>query len=301
MTRKALHGMVPMLVTPLHADGSLDHDSMRRLVQQQVAAGADGLGILGLAGEGIYLSIDEREQVTRTVLQAAGDVPVLVGCTADTTDDAVRLANRAAALGAAEVMVAPPRRPDWTRDQFRDHYRAVAAAVGSACSVMVQDAPFAIGLELGVELVLELAAELDNVRSYKIEALPFWDNALRARAVAGDALRLYGGHGGLYLLDVLDAGSHGLIPGCDTTAPLARAWRAYHAGERDAANVEYLRLLPFLVFEAQSIGLLVGGAKAILAARGVIASTCSRLPGATLAPSTADRLLRIAKAADLLA
>lgn len=300
MNATRLHGMVPMLITPLHDDGALDLPSLRRLVATQIAEGADGLGILGLAGEGIYLSLEERDEVTRATLDAAGDVPVLVGCTANTTADAVQLAGSAARLGAAEVMVAPPRMPDWTREQFREHYRAVAAAAGPSCDVMVQDAPFAIGVELGVELVLELAAELQNVRSYKIEALPFWDNAMRARATAGDALRLYGGHGGLYLLDVLDAGAHGLIPGCDTTAPLAAAWRAYLAGERETAAGIYLRLLPFLVFEAQSIGVLVGGAKTLLRERGVIASTCSRLPGATLSPEMTTRMLELARDAALL-
>jgi 4-hydroxy-tetrahydrodipicolinate synthase len=295
-----LHGMVPMLVTPLTDDGALDLPSLRRLVAQQIEAGTDGLGILGLAGEGIYLSLAEREQVTQTTLDAVGSVPVLVGCTADTTEEAVRLAAGAARRGATEVMVAPPRRPDWTREQFREHYRAVADAAGSACSVMVQDAPFAIGVELGVEMVLELAAEMPNVRSYKIEALPFWENAVRAQATAGDALRIYGGHGGLYLMDVLDAGSHGLIPGCDTTAALVRAWRAYQAGDRDQASAVYLRLLPFLVFEAQSIAVLVGGAKEILARREVIASTYTRLPGATLSSATRDRLLELADSAGLL-
>jgi 4-hydroxy-tetrahydrodipicolinate synthase len=217
----ALHGVIPALVTPFHDDGAVDEPSLRRAVAHQIAAGADGLLILGLAGEGIYLSVAERERVTAVVAEAAGTLPLLVGCTADTTADAVRLVQIAARYGAAGVMVAPPRKPDWTRAQFRDHYQAVAEA--SSCEVMVQDAPFAIGVELGVELVLELAAELPTVRAYKVEALPFWENAMRARAAAGDRLRLFGGHGGLYLLDVLDAGAAGLIPGCDVTADLVRA------------------------------------------------------------------------------
>jgi 2-keto-3-deoxy-L-arabinonate dehydratase len=297
----ALFGVVPMLVTPFQPDGNVDHASLRSLVNDQIAAGADGLGILGLAGEGIYLSVEEREQVTDTVIGAAAGTPVLVGCTADSTEDAMRLVAGAAQRGAAEVMVAPPRRPDWTREQFRAHYHSVAKSAGPSCAVMVQDAPFAIGVELGVELVLELAATLDNLRSYKIEALPFWENAIRANAAAGDALRLYGGHGGLYLLDVLDAGSHGLIPGCDTTAPLVRGWRAYQTGDRNAARQVYERLLPFLVFEAQSIGMLVGGAKAILHQRGVIASPASRMPGATLSVTTTERMLGLAREAGLLA
>jgi 4-hydroxy-tetrahydrodipicolinate synthase len=293
-----LSGVIPALVTPFGADGAVDEGSLRRAVAHQVEAGADGLLILGLAGEGIYLSVAERERVAAVVAEAAGGLPLLVGCTADTTEDAVRLVANAAAHGASGVMVAPPRKPEWTREQFRAHYRAVAEA--SSCEVMVQDAPFAIGVELGVELVLELAEELPTLRAYKVEALPFWENAVRARTVAGDRLRLFGGHGGLYLLDVLDAGAAGLIPGCDVTADLARAWDAYQADDRASAERDYLRLLPFLVFEAQSMALLVGAAKTLLHQRGVIASTRTRIPGGDLSGATRERLLLLARQAGVV-
>ncbi len=287
-----VRGVVPAIVTPFDSNGEVDHASLNRVVGEQRAAGADGLLALGLAGEGIYLTFEERAAVLATVLAAAGDLPVLAGCTADTTDDACRLVTMANRLGAAEVMVAPPRRPDWTRDDLRAHFGRVAAATDG--QVMIQDAPFAIGVELGVEFVLELAEAFPNVRSYKVEALPYWSNATRARKVAGGRLRILGGHGGLYLLDVLDSGADGLIPGCDLTRELVDAWAAYQASDRAGAEQIYLRILPFLVYEAQSLGLLVGSAKTILARQGVIATTISRLPDAQLTNETVQRLLTTA-------
>jgi dihydrodipicolinate synthase/N-acetylneuraminate lyase len=294
-----LQGIVPALVTPFEAEGHIDEASLQRAVRHQIAEGADGLLILGLAGEGIYLSVEERERVVTVVFETAGDdVPILVGCTADTTDDACRLVAGASRAGAAGVMVAPPRKPEWSIDQLRAHYRAVAAAAD--CEVMVQDAPFAVGVTLGVEFVLELARELDNVRAYKIEKLPYWPDALRARSVAGDTLRVFGGHGGLYLLDVLDSGAVGLIPGSDLTRALSTAWIAYQHGDRATAQAWYARMLPLLVFQAQSLGLLVGGAKLILRERGVIETLHARLPEANLDASTAQRTLDLARDADLV-
>jgi dihydrodipicolinate synthase/N-acetylneuraminate lyase len=191
-------------------------------------------------------------------------------------------------------MVAPPRKPGLTPDEARAHYRAVATAA-QGCEVMIQDAPFAVGIELGVELVLQLAGELENVRSYKIEALPYWENANQARAVSGDSLKLYGGHAGLYLPDVVDSGAIGLIPGPEFTAPLKRAWNAYQAGDREQGDREYRRLLPALVFQAQSWAMLVGGHKTLLRDWGVIASHRARLPQANLSQSTRDRLLEIVR------
>lgn len=287
-----MRGVIPAIVTPFDDNGAVDHASLARVVAEQRAAGADGLLALGLAGEGIYLSLDERAAVLGTVLSAAGDLPVLAGCTADTTDDACRLAEMASRAGAAEVMVAPPRRPDWTRADLRDHFGRVAAA--TAGDVMIQDAPFAIGVELGVEFVLELSEAFANVRSYKIEALPYWSNAVRARAVAGERLRILGGHGGLYLMDVLDSGADGLIPGCDITRSLVDIWAVFAAGDRAGAERRYLKILPFLVYEAQSLGVLVGGAKTLLARRGVIETTACRLPEARLTDVSVERLLATA-------
>jgi 4-hydroxy-tetrahydrodipicolinate synthase len=295
---KPLTGIIPAIVTPLNDDGSLDEASLRRLVAFERAEGADGLLILGLSGEGVMLSIEERERVTDIVVAEAQGMPLLVGCSADSTDAAVALVRGAVARGADAVMVAPPRIPGQTRDDAREHYRAVSAAAGG-CDVMVQDAPFAVGFELGVELVLDLSRELPNLRSYKIEALPYWDNAIRAAAVAGDSLRMYGGHAGLYLPDVIDSGAVGLIPGPEFVAPLQRAWQAYQSGDRDEGERIYHRLLPALVFQAQSWALLVGGHKTLLHDRGVIATTRSRLPEANLSDALRRRMLEVAKAVQL--
>jgi 4-hydroxy-tetrahydrodipicolinate synthase len=289
-----LHGIVPMLPTPFQPDGSMDNTSLRRIVADQLAAGADGLAILGLAGEGIFLSVEERQRVAEVVVEAAEGAPLLVGCTADTTKEAVRLAAHAAELGAAAIMVAPPRAKGWTALELAVHYRAVALEV-PGCELMIQDAPGFIGVELGVELVLQLAAELANVRSFKVEALPFWEHAVHARQAAGPSLRLFGGHGGLYLLDCFDVQAEGLIPGTSLTPALSRAWRANATGDRATAEAEYRRILPFLVYQGQSLGLIIGAAKALLAARGVIASDAARHPEATLTGVTRERLFDLAR------
>jgi len=294
---KPLTGVIPAIVTPMNDDGTVDEASLRRLVAYERDEGADGLLILGLSGEGVMLSVEERERVTDIVVAESDGIPLLVGCSADTTAAAVQLVTGAVARGADAVMVAPPRRPGQTPDDARAHYRAVSEAAGN-CDVMVQDAPFAVGFELGVELVLELSQELDNLRSYKIEALPYWENATRAASVAEDGLRMYGGHAGLYLPDVVDSGAVGLIPGPEFVAPLKRAWDAYRAGDRVAGDREYRRLLPALVFQAQSWALLVGVHKTLLHERGVIASTHSRLPEANLSASTRARMLEIARSID---
>jgi dihydrodipicolinate synthase/N-acetylneuraminate lyase len=108
-------------------------------------------------------------------------------------------------------------------------------------------------------------------------------------------LRLYGGHAGLYLPDVVDSGAVGLIPGPEFVATLKRAWQAYGSGDRGTGDREYQRLLPALVFQAQSWAMLVGSHKTLLRERGVIDTHVSRLPEANLSVSTRQRVLEIAE------
>ena len=292
-----LAGIVPALVTPFAANGKLDAASLERQIAHQIEAGAHGALILGLAGEGIYLTQDEREHVADVAFAAAGDdLPLLVGCTADSTEEAVALVRSAARRNAAGVMVAPPRKPGFNSDEAFAHYGAVAEAAG-AVEVMVQDAPFAIGVELGVDLVLALSERYANITAFKLEALPYWDAAMRTRAVAGDRLRMFGGHAGLYLMDVIDSQAAGLIPGADVTASLVTAWKAAERGDRIAAHAVYLRLLPLLVYQAQSMGTLIGSAKTILQHRGIIATTESRHPQGILSQTSASRVLELAQQA----
>lgn len=296
-TTPRLAGIVPALVTPFTADGQVDDASLQRQIAHQIDAGAHGALILGLAGEGIYLSQDEREHVADVAFAAAGDtLPLLVGCTADSTNEAVALVRSAARRNAAGVMVAPPRKPGFSSDDAFAHYGAVAEAAGSV-EVMVQDAPFAIGVELGVDLVLALSERHTTITAFKLEALPYWDAAMRTRSVAGDRLRMFGGQAGLYLMDVIDSHAAGLIPGADVTASLVTAWQAAERGDRIAAHAVYLRLLPLLVYQAQSMGTLIGSAKTILHRRGIIATTYARHPQGVLSDTSAARVLELAQQA----
>ena len=87
-----MHGVIPAVVTPFHPDGAWTKSRSSVSWHTRLEAGADGLLILGLAGEGIHLSQWERERVTELSAAAAGKTPLLVGCSADTTEEATALA-----------------------------------------------------------------------------------------------------------------------------------------------------------------------------------------------------------------
>jgi dihydrodipicolinate synthase/N-acetylneuraminate lyase len=263
-----LAGILPMAVTPFAADGSVAASDLRRIVSFCLEAGCPGIATLGLGGEVGALDARERRDIAEIVVAAADGRPVVIGCSADDTATSIELARHAAETGASCVMVAPPRRPDWSRGRLLEHYAAVAGAV-DPLPVMVQDAPQFVGVALDRDFVRELRAACSNVGYAKPEATPAADRT--AELVELGDVAVFGGHGGLYMLDVLEAGAAGMIPGCDSPELHVAIFEHHRAGRPDDARRLFARVLPLLVTAFQSLDYFIAASKTILVERGVIA------------------------------
>lgn len=274
----AFRGVFPMLPTPFDHQGRVDLDALRPLVEHVIAQGADGVAALGLAGEVRTLALNERRAIAERVLACvARRCPVLIGASADSMADAMALARHAAELGADLVMVSPPASPGIGAAELIDHFVAVAEAASFA-SVMLQDAPADLGVALTPEVIGAIVARSPNVRYAKMEGAPAGRTTAALRASpAGERLRFFGGNGGLHLIDMLDAGAVGTIPGAEAVAGCVAILERFNAGDRAAAVRLYEHHLPLWVFENQAPGIFVAAVKEILARQGVLASTVTRL------------------------
>ena len=122
-------GVIPPVVTPF-LDGSVDLDSLDRLVDMLIGAGVDGLFLLGSSGEAAYLTDSRRDAVVaRAVARADGRVPVLAGAIDTTAPRVIEQARRAAAAGADAVVATCPFYALNDAAEIEDHFRAIGAAV----------------------------------------------------------------------------------------------------------------------------------------------------------------------------
>src|SRR3954451_23344583 len=122
-----LHGIIPPLVTPMHADESVDLPRLRQLVDRQLAAGVHGIFVLGTTGEFYALDADEKQQVIATAVAHVNKrVPVFAGTGAETTREAIRLTRIAEQEGADAVAVITPYFVQPTQAEIIDHFRRVA-------------------------------------------------------------------------------------------------------------------------------------------------------------------------------
>src|SRR6187402_2809181 len=104
------HGLGTAIVTPFHSDESVDHASLKKLVEAQIAGGVDFLVACGSTGEASTLTEDETIAVITTVIEAANDrIPVVAGCTHNSTHEAVRRATAITKIpGLRGILTANP-------------------------------------------------------------------------------------------------------------------------------------------------------------------------------------------------
>lgn len=266
-------GIFPIVYTPFDAEGAIDFEGVRRLVDHMIAAGVHGLAPSGGASESAKMALDERMRLTEVIVeQSAGRVPFIAGVTAPAAAEQLRLARHAAGLGASAVFALPPKdagegggKP--SEEFLRRHYLELGRS--SPVPVMVQE----VSQPVPPELIARLNEECPNIRYIKEEAPDSGHRITAILALTGDGVRIFSG--GANLLDDLARGAVGAIPGSIGMADLSRAYDRHVAGDRAGARRAFYHFLP-LAHWRRPFGLL--GAKEVLRRQGVFKAAYLRPP-----------------------
>lgn len=161
-------------VTPLSSDGAdVDLDTVEQLVAFYVASGLDGLLILGTTGEGVLLSPDERRAVASEYVRfAAGRLPIVVHCGAQSTRDTEELAGHAVTVGAAGVAVIAP--PYYALDDAAlEHHFLAAAAAAHPLPFYIYEFAARSGYAVPRTVVERLRDSVPNLAGLKVSDTPF--------------------------------------------------------------------------------------------------------------------------------
>ena len=165
---KRIEGIVTPVVTPLNARGNLDVAALCRHHEYLLENGVAAIFVLGTTGEGPALPRRIKEEmIARTVENAAGRCPVLVGISADGVEDSLELADFAARAGASGVVAAPPCYLPLEKDELLEFYRILAGEQG--LPVYIYNMPAMTKIDMPPELILEIA-ELPGIVGYKDSA-----------------------------------------------------------------------------------------------------------------------------------
>lgn len=279
MTSTLEKGLWGVLATPFDNDLDVDFESLRNEVASFAEDGCGGLVALGVFGEAASLQPAEAAAVAQTVASTT-DLPYVLGLSERHPDAVVAQALR--------LLAAVPRPPAALMAQVGDANPTVAAESlrrlheETGIGVLIQDYPVVSGVSVTDEQVVALVQACPFAVGVKSETPP------TSVAIAHLAPRLdvpvFGGLGGVGLLDELLAGSAGAMTGFSHPAVLASVLRAYKDGGFTAARDVFAPWLPLANFEGQlRVGLSIR--KEVLRRRGVIAGARVRRPALSLPAS----------------
>ena len=293
-------GVFPVVPTIFDERGGLDLAGQKRCVDFMIDAGSNGLCILANFSEQFMLGDDERETLTRSILEhVAGRVPVIVTTTHFSTDLCLARGQCAQAQGAAMVMVMPPHHGATLRVAEK-HIDAFYGRLsdGLRIPVMIQDAPMA-GTPLSAAFLAKLAQQYEQIRYFKIETAGAASKLRELIEIGGAAIEgPWDGEEAITLLADLDAGATGAMTGGGFPDGIRTIVDAFAAGRREDAVAAYGRWLPLINHENRQGGFLT--AKALMKEGGVIACDAPRHPYPPMSPAVRAGLLDAARRLDPL-
>jgi len=156
-TFQPITGSIPALVTPMLEDGSVDYASLRKLIDWHIAEGTDCIGVVGTTGESPTVNVEEHREIIRvSVEQAKGRVPIMAGCGANSTAEAIELAKFAKSVGADCQLQVVPYYNKPTQEGLYQHFKAIAEAVPDL-PVILYNVPGRSVADMQHETVLRLA------------------------------------------------------------------------------------------------------------------------------------------------
>ncbi len=155
--QRPIRGSIPALITPMLEDGQVDYPTLRKLIDWHVAEGTDGLVIVGTSGESPTVNVDEHHEILRvSVEQAAKRIPIIAGCGANSTAEAISLAQYAETIGADAQLQVVPYYNKPTQEGLFQHFKAIAEATPKL-PVILYNVPGRTVADLQHDTVMRLA------------------------------------------------------------------------------------------------------------------------------------------------
>lgn len=237
-----LTGSLVALITPMNADGSVNFEQLKSLIEWHIQEGTDGIVAVGTTGESATLSVEEHMAVVEaTVQNVAGRVPVIAGTGANNTQEAIELSQAAKKVGADYTLSVVPYYNKPSQEGIYQHFKAIAQAAD--IPMIIYNVPGRTVVNMSNETILRLA-QIPNIVGVK-EASGDVARALSLFKDMPEDFAIYSGDDPTGLPFIL-CGGHGVISVAANVAPRAFAKMCAHAlhGEIGQARRYNEQLMP---------------------------------------------------------
>ena len=254
MKKPVFTGAAVAIITPMHADGSVNYDELGRIIEDQIAHSTDAIVICGTTGESPTMTDEEHTECIRyTVKKVAGRVPVVAGTGSNDTKYAIWLSQQAEADGADALLLVTPYYNKASQAGLIAHYTAIADAVHLPC--ILYNVPSRTGCNLTPATLAELAKH-PNINAVK-EASGNISQVAEIAALCGDELNLYSGNDD-QIVPLLALGGKGVISVLSNVAPqythdICAKWFAGDVQGARELQLHYLKLINALFSDVNPI------------------------------------------------
>jgi 4-hydroxy-tetrahydrodipicolinate synthase len=196
------------LITPFKKDQSVDYDSLRKIVQQQLEDGVDALVVIGTTGESPVIEFDERKKIVSLVVEEVkGKIPVIVGTGTNNTKKVIELNKQAEELKADGVLIVNPYYNKGTQDSLVEHYKFISER--TKLSIILYNVPSRTGMNIFPETAVKIHKDCKNVVAIK-EASGNISQIAHLISIKPDSLSVLSGNDD-QTLAIMTSGGDGVI------------------------------------------------------------------------------------------
>jgi len=280
-----IDGVLPIIPTAFTRDGDLDWVALDRLMQFAINARVCGVCLPAYASEFYKLrDAERRELVLQAIHILNGRLPVVAQVNHVSAAYVAETACDLEHAGAAAIAVAVPRIFDLPEHDLLRYFDRILTVI--SVPLIIQDFNPG-GTTVSLEFVKALSGQHKHFRYLKLEEPMMARRVQSIVETTNGAIGVIDGWGGSYMLELIDAGICGVMPGLAVSDLLQIVWRRARAGNKDAAYELFQGILPQITYSLQNLEFFHHAEKALLVARGVLSEAGVR--DATLTVDKIDR------------
>lgn len=246
MTRRPIFtGSAVAIITPMNADGSVNYEELKKLIDFQIDNGTDAIVVCGTTGEASTLSHEEHVDCIRFVTKYVNKrVPVIAGTGSNCTETAIWLSQQAEAAGVDAVLLVTPYYNKATQKGLIKHFGDTAKAIN--VPVILYNVPGRTGCNIMPETVQYLVENFENIVAIK-DATGNLAQTAKTAMLCGDKIDIYSGEDGL-ITPILSLGGKGVISVLSHVAPLDthRIVKSFLDGDVKTSRELQLKYLPLV-------------------------------------------------------
>ncbi|NQE05348.1 4-hydroxy-tetrahydrodipicolinate synthase [ANME-1 cluster archaeon GoMg1] len=286
-----IEGVYPALITPFTADGGVDKEGLRRLVEYVVEGGVAGIVPCGTTGESATLSHKEHEEVIDVVVDCS-KVPVIAGTGSNNTTEAVEFTKHAADAGADACLLITPYYNKPNVKGLKEHFKRIGDSV--EIPLILYNIPSRTGQNVSAGTMVELASEITNIKGVKEASGDLKQVGAIIRSAAEQGLDFTVVAGDDFLtLPIMSLGGKGVISVAANVAPREMSEMVAAMLKEEVEKAKEINIWLFSLFEAMFLETNPIPVKKAAEMMGLVATGGVRLPLGALSEDNEEKLRKV--------